>query len=450
MSDAERILQRVAQKKQDFIDYSFSSEENSALTTFFDLSQEFDTLVDFYTLCVSIPKIFFGHDCRLFMANEKDAGFSLVAQTTEDRAEPSEPTPDVYPHTEPYVTEANSLIVSVKGRAFLMNQLPFRTVDGIIGVLELFPFVPRSPHRILFFQKFANRIGYNLHNKFLALKNEQHIRFIRTLVADIEHNVIVPNMIFRLYLRQLKGRLQQAAVLEEELAHHACLGDEHPLNMARFLEEFTDVNRGLKAEYENIERHYNNMSLFLETLLRRSHFDQGRLILRTKLCNLKKEVVEPQLDRYREQFAARGISIDDRFSGLPDEEMISVVDVGLIAQVYANFFSNALKYTETIITEDGEKKKYISYGREIIHNCFGDGKDGVKYNIFSTGSHISINDRDRIFQEGGRADNAAARPGSGHGLFFVRNAVEIHGGKVGYEPTQHGNNFFFILPKDPL
>ncbi|HSW63484.1 MAG TPA: HAMP domain-containing sensor histidine kinase [Dissulfurispiraceae bacterium] len=450
MSIAERILNRVAQKKQDFIDYGFSSAENAALIAFFDLSQEFDTLEDFHALCVSIPKIFFGHDSRLFMVSEKDSRLSLVAQTTDERELQSDPLPDVCPSEDPYMTEDMRLVVSVKGRDFLMDQLPFRTHDGVIGLLELFPFIQRPPQWMFFYGKYANRIGYNLHNKFLALKNEQHLRFIRTLVADIEHNVIVPNMIFRLYLRQLKGRLQQAQAVEDELAQHASQDDNRVVNLPRLLEEIADVNRGLKAEYENIERHYNNMSLFLETLFRRSHFDQGRLILRTKLCNLKKEIVEPQLDRYREQFASRGITIDDRFSGLPDEEMISVVDVGLIAQVYANFFSNALKYTESIIVEDGGKKKYISYGREILHNFFGEGRDGIKYNIFSTGSHISADERERIFQEGGRADNATARPGSGHGLFFIRNAVEIHGGKVGYEPTEHGNNFFFILPKDPL
>jgi len=53
---------------------------------------------------------------------------------------------------------------------------------------------------------------------------------------------------------------------------------------------------------------------------------------------MKKDVVIPQLERYLDQFRKAGISIDDRMSGIPDEEVINVVDVGLIAQVYANFF----------------------------------------------------------------------------------------------------------------
>ena len=449
MSDTKRVFERIVQKKQDYIDYSFSSAESSALTTFFDLSQEFDSLDDFYALCVGIPKIFFGLDACLYMMHEKLERFALAAKTTDDRKEGDAPGAEIRVEADPYLTEQNSLILSIKGREVLMGQLPFKTVNNIIGILELLPFPRYSPHRMFYFRKYANRIGYNLHNKFLALKNEQHLRFIRVLVADIEHNVIVPNMIYRLYLRQLNGRIQQAEQLEARIAQGK-LKPGNELNIQRLHDELSDATRGLRAEYEHIERHYSNMSLFLETLLRRSHFDHGRLILRTKICNLKKEVLDPQLERYHEQLAARGIAIDDRFSGIPDEETISVVDVGLIAQVYANFFSNAVKYTEAVTTEHGEKKKYISYGREILANYFGEGKDGIKYNVFSTGSHLSDEDQARIFQEGGRAVNAVDRPGSGHGLAFVRNAVEIHGGVVGYEPTHLGNNFFFILPKETL
>ena len=207
------------------------------------------------------------------------------------------------------------------------------------------------------------------------------------------------------------------------------------------------MNQGLEEELENIEKHYRNMSLFVETLFRRSHFDKGRLTLRKKPCNMKKDVVRPQLERFSGQFRDMGIAVDDRLSGIPDEEVISVVDVGLMAQVYANLFSNVMKYAQEVVTESGERKKYVSYGREVIGDCFGPGQDGIKYNVFSTGPHIPPEERERIFEDEYRGSNVSNRPGTGHGLAFMKNAVEIHGGIVGYEATQYGNNFYFILPK---
>ena len=217
--------------------------------------------------------------------------------------------------------------------------------------------------------------------------------------------------------------------------------------MQDYSEEMADNNYGLKRELENIEKHYVNMSLFIETLFRKSHFDQGRLIPRTKSCNMKKDVIQPQLDRYIEQMKRMGISIDNKSSGIPESEIITVVDVGLIAQVYANLFSNAVKYTKELELDSGETRKYISYGHEIIKDYFGPDKDGVKFNVFSTGPHIAPEDRDKLFEEEFRGSNVTSQPGTGHGLAFIKNAIEIHGGTVGYEATHNGNNFFFILPK---
>ena len=59
MVDLEFIRDKIESKKQDFINYDFAYVENSALTTFFDLSQEFENIEDFYALCVWIPNIFF-------------------------------------------------------------------------------------------------------------------------------------------------------------------------------------------------------------------------------------------------------------------------------------------------------------------------------------------------------------------------------------------------------
>jgi signal transduction histidine kinase len=67
--------------------------------------------------------------------------------------------------------------------------------------------------------------------------------------------------------------------------------------------------------------------------------------------------------------------------------------------------------------------------------------------VFSTGPHIPPEERDKIFEDEFRGSNVLNKPGTGHGLAFIKTAVELHGGIVGYEPTQYGNNFFLILPR---
>lgn len=446
MANINYIVQRIEAKKHDYITYDFSRTENNALTTFFDLSQEFEDIDDFYFLCVYVPKVFFNLDARLYLVDPKLQQIVLVSKTDNDDYELYKPPPQyIGPDKSPYYAHT-SLILTIRGNRFLIDQLPFKIEDNVLGLLEVYHAKDFGPHQELFFEKYANRIGFNIHNRLLFEKNIEHLKFIRSLVADIEHNIIAPNMIYKLFLKHLRKKIQKNIELETLLSNNLENNTTEQISTEYILTELTETNRGLTEELENIEKHHKHMSLFLDTLLRRSHFDKGRLTLLKKQCNMNKDVIQPQVERFAERFKKMGISIDDRVSGIPEEEIISVVDIGLLSQVYANLFSNALKYTKEIITQPGEKKKNISYGREIIRDFFGQGKDGLKYNVFSTGAHINPKERENIFEDGYRGSNVGTSPGTGHGLTFIKNAIEIHGGTFGYEATQYGNNFYFILP----
>jgi signal transduction histidine kinase len=448
MFTIEYILQRIERKKVDYAEYAFAEQENTAFKTFFDLAQEFDEIEDFYKLCVAIPEGFFGRRARLYVIAAEADGLALVAGTeaTEEDLHKAPPG-NIRPADKPYY-EGKSLVLTIRGKKSLMEQLPFRVEEDVLGLLEVYPVRELGPHRELFFEKYANRIGFNIHNWFLAEKNIEHLRFIRTLVADIEHNIIVPNMVYKLYLRGLKAKISNSQEVEKLLADYCAQAGISPDDgLCRAIEDLKDVNRGLQGDFENIEGHYKNMSLFLETLLRRGHFDKGRLILRKKPCNMERDIIRPQLERYADKLQAMDVVVDFEGSSMPEEEAAAVVDVGLMAQVYANFFSNVVKYAGEATGPSGEKLKYTSYGYEVLKDYFGPGKDGVKYNVFSTGPHMDQDDREKLFSEGFRGKNAQKTSGTGHGLTFVKNVIEIHGGVVGYEPVEQGNNFYFILPR---
>jgi len=442
------ISEKIEIKKGDYQRYGFTQVEDAAMKTFFDLAQELESIEDFCRMCVLIPKIFFNLNARLYLIDPRLNALVLCAGTEEyEYALRTPPAEDLKPNEYPYYTDRGSLVLTIRGNKLLIDQLPFETEDDVIGLLEMYPFKDQNGHIELFFVKYANRVGFNIHNKLIVEKNIEHLRFIRSLVADIEHNIIVPNMVYKLFLRHMRDKVIDNKEIEELLSQCLTKKESNDACLKDIYNKIIEINRGLTAEMENFEKHYKNMSLFIETLFRRSHFDKGKLVLRTKPCNMKKEVLQPQLERYLEQFKERDIAIDDRLSGIPEEEIINVVDVGLIAQVYANLFSNALKYTQEVLTETGGKIKYIAYGTETIKDFFGPGKEGVKYNVFSTGPHINPDERAKIFEDGYRCSNVVNKPGTGHGLAFMKNAIELHGGVVGCEATQYGNNIYFILPK---
>ncbi len=446
MHPYEYIFERIERKKLNYRDYSFAETENTAFKTFFDLAQEFDDIEDLYKLCVAIPQAFFSLKARLYVMDPKSGRLALAACTEE--AELRKPPPEeIRPSEKPYFAN-DHLVLTMHGKESLMEELPLKAEKNVLGLLDIYPAGDLDPHRVLFFEKFAGRIGFNMHNRFLADKNIEHLRFIRSLVADIEHNIIVPNMVYKLFLRDLKAKMSNIREVEGLLSGYCKqkgLSPDSPICIA--IEDLRDANRGLQSDFENIEMHYRNMSLFLETLLRRSHFDKGRLVLRTKRCNMYREVIRPQLERYADKMRAMGIEVDKASSGIPEKEAAEVVDVGLMAQVYANFFSNAVNYSRPVETPSGVKAKYISYGHEILKDYFGPGKDGAKYNVFSTGPHLEPGERRKLFTEGFRGKEARRTSGTGHGLSFVKNVIELHGGEVGYEPVERGNNFYFIIPR---
>jgi signal transduction histidine kinase len=447
VSYREHIITRLEEKKADYVNYKFSVIENDAFKTFFDLAQELDSIRDFYTLCVMITRTFFGLESRLYVYNIRSNSFVLAALTTGDKYEIGEPMPETITASNgTSITESGSLVLTVRGKKLPREQLPIPGDGDVLGFLEVFSPEGFDDHIKFFFEKYANRIGFNLHNRLLVIKNIEHLKFIQTLVADIEHNVIVPNMVYKLYLRRLNREILKSRDIESLLDDIVKAGACTPEEIESALGYLKEINEGLAIQEKNLAQHHKNMSLFIETLFRESHFDQGHLVLKTKKCNIKKDVIEPQLERYRERFIERGISVDDRTSFIPDEEMISVVDVGLIAQVFANLFSNALKYAREVEIE-GERHKYIAYGYEVIKDIFGPGRDGVKYNVFSTGPHIAPEDREHIFEEGYRTQEAQEIRGTGHGLAFIKNVIELHKGVVGYEPTTRGNNFYIIIPR---
>jgi signal transduction histidine kinase len=465
-ADLELVCQRIREKAESYEQYNFSRGRNDFLKAFFDLAQEYDSLDDFYRICVSVPLALVGVSSALYLCQAKGEGLQLICSSERGVLDPPEAAPPQIRMQETPYELGSSYLVPIFSKQPYSSQRNgqrdgqderIRRWDDLhglcgggrtLGMYEVKRSGGLSATDQFFFTKYANRIGYNLDNRLIARQNIERLKFINTLVIDIEHNIIVPNMYFRHLFNQLKKKIGLIEELKRDITT-----THNPEQLAgpcgRCCSKLQDLQDDLLRYYQEIVKHHANMSLFIESLFRREHFERGHLVLHPKRCFVEKEVILPQLDHYASRLKAANITVD-RPRNMQEEEFPILVDIGLLAQVYANLFSNAAKYTKEIIDHAGRPRKAMAYGREVIENFMRPGQKGIKFNVFTTGPSLSQNQGDRLFQEGMRGDDNPDVPGTGHGLSFIRLVVEMHGGQVGYEPTPEGNNFFFILPLPPV
>ncbi|OPX18944.1 MAG: hypothetical protein BZ151_11875 [Desulfobacca sp. 4484_104] len=431
-TDLDIVRQRVREKQKTFQEYNFGRLQDDAIKTFFDLSQEYETLENLYRVCITVIKEFFGRDSRLCLLTSNEGLMEFVCDSLTG-LQPQRTLPPPYIYLSNMTYEVNSSwVIPIRGNRLLVDRLPFFAKDQVIGMLEIFPVKGLSEADKFFFEKYTNRLGYCLNNKIVLWQNIQHIRFINSLVADIEHNVITPNITLTLYLRHLKKKINSLHNLATGLTTATP-------EIAPALQEITS---GIEDDFQNLEKHYRGISLYLESLFRPSHFEKGHFVLRRRTCDVRSEIIAPQLELFLPKLRERQIEIDESLGGVPEEALSLSVDKGLMAQVYANLFSNAVKYTRP----SPSGRRYISFGRQLVKDFFGPGQDGIKFNVFSSGPHVPPQDLDHIFDEGYRGSNIEGEAGTGRGLYFMRNVIETHGGQVGYNPTPEGNDFYFVLP----
>ncbi len=444
------IIQRVKKKKEDYHKYNFERLQEEAFATFFDLAQEYTSLEALYLISVAVPKIFFGLESKLYLVGDDNVA-KLVCTSSDGIVSDSSEKIEQIEVTDTYFKRGNSFVFPIRGNRALRKRVPFHVPNQILGMFEINSDGNMNDHWTFFFEKYTNRIGYNLHQKMLIQQNIEHIKFINRLVADIEHNVITPNLYYKLFFRRLDKIIKNLEELMAEFEEVEKLkeGSVHKLEAKcrELRERFGENVAELKSQTEEIKKHYEHISLFLETLFRREHFVKGTYVLREQPCNFKREILEPVLSRYLPKFKERGIVIENLLEDVPDDEIELLVDKGLISQVFDNFFSNAVKYTREIVDYLGHEVKFVSCGRTVLKDYFGKDIDGVKFTVFTTGPPLSEEEASRVFEEGYRGRGMGIELGAGHGLSFVKHVIEIHGGEVGCKPQKNGNLFYFIIPK---
>jgi len=445
LNDAERIdyvVSRIEAKLLDYDGYDFSMRQVRALNVFFELAQELRGREMFYAICMAIPRAMFRLDSSIYIL-EDDETFSLGA-CSSGRCDKQATYSWDDKFTDRLVVDNGTMYIPIPGNPEYNEMLPFQPPHNIIGCFVMSPCQDLPGHAQLFLEKYVNRVGFQLHHRIIRARNREHIAFIKSMVQDIGHNVIVPNMYFKLYFNRLKRQIEdlhqstgRVLGLMSQCETPDCISEGN--NLAR-------IASSIEAQYQEIYSHYESTSMFLETLLRRRHFEEGRYVLDKREVNLRLAVMEPLVERFQARFEERGIEINFGLGGAPDQMIRLIMDRGLISQVFDNLFSNALKYTEDVTLDDGRRGKFVTYGWKILKDYFAENQPGIRLWVTSTGRPLDLNNSMEVFKPGFRADNVARESGTGRGLYFVRQVVELHNGRVGYSHTDAGNEFYMILP----
>lgn len=111
-----------------------------------------------------------------------------------------------------------------------------------------------------------------------------------------------------------------------------------------------------------------------------------------------------------------------------------LIDPEKIRAVFQNLLENALKYTP----EKGTVTIDLDYKNDHVHASIKD-----------TGIGIPEDEKRNLFTRFFRGRNAIKMEtdGSGLGLFIVKNIIERHGGKIGFESHEgKGTTFYFNIP----
>ncbi|MDL2272751.1 HAMP domain-containing histidine kinase [Desulfovibrio sp. OttesenSCG-928-I05] len=452
------LSSRIHEKIADYERYRFTPRQSWAMNIFFDLSQEFEDLRFLYHLPGEVLRVFFDIDSEFHTYNKEKGTFEL-------RTRPVGPT-RVLPPVEAVlagpVQGEGCWHFPVRGRTVFGDSRPSGDMGGtdeapgantapssaegeethqtnrsgliVLGIVTIYCPTPLTKHALLYYEKFTNRFGFCLHNRLLAEKNSEHIRFVRSLVHDIGHNVIVPNMYFKLLLKQLDGKIDALGKLCGEMT-------ETP--SAASLQALHHLHGRIEEQYQEITRHFQQSSFFLETLLRQSHFDQGTYVLHKNSLDLIKRVVEPQVERYRGRFEEKGIIVQEVYPDPAPGPLMVEADRGLLSQVLANLLSNATKYTRET---PGISGLFMRCSVERIADYFGTGKDGARVSVLTSGPAVAEGEQDKLFDEHFRASNTGDEYGTGHGLHFTLLIMHQHKGEAGYTRTPEGNVFHVTLP----
>ena len=257
--------------------------------------------------------------------------------------------------------------------------------------------------------------------------NNNIIRYItgirRDITADVESSMALEN--YNIELEKAKLKAEESERLKMAFLANMSHEIRTPLNAIVGFSEilFYSDNISEKEEYMNIIKINSELLLsIIDDILDLSKIESGMINIKSE----KFDIVDIFNKNFL-SFQSRCQNKDIQFICKSDlDELFVVLDHVRVGQVFANFLSNAIKYTQ-----EGEIIVGLNYESE-----------GVRFYVKDTGIGIDDDKKHMIFQRFEKLDSFAQ--GTGLGLAICKAIVSSLGGQIGFESEKNRGSLFWV------
>jgi len=196
----------------------------------------------------------------------------------------------------------------------------------------------------------------------------------------------------------------------------------------------TELSAEQREYAETVKMSGDALLTIINSILDFSKIEAGKLELEILDFDLR-STVEDVSDLLAIRAQAKGLEFISAIA--PDVPSLFVGDPGRIRQILINLAGNSIKFTSR-----GEVVINVSLEKEA------NGRSMLRFEVRDTGTGISPEKIDRLFEPFTQADASTTRKfgGTGLGLTISKQLVELMGGAIGARSSQgEGSTFWFTL-----
>lgn len=246
-------------------------------------------------------------------------------------------------------------------------------------------------------------------------------------LADVFNEMEIKNQ----ELERANRNLEELGTLKSTFL--ALVSHELRTPLARLTGQVNLIGRSSDRLPDDLKKRFDEMSVEIAELGRmtKNALDLTRLqsedlAARVELGQIS-PVVTMTVDRIRPMAEGRDLSLE---LDLPETPPVSH-DPYLLERILDNLLVNAVKY---------------AIPKSIIRLGIIEDSNSIRIEVDSRGPEIPATDREKIFEKFYRGDDGTDIPGSGLGLYLVRQFILMMGGRAWVEPIEGGNRFVVTLP----